>query len=152
MSVHDSLIKRGTDRSCPISLCARVVDLADEGHQGIVCTKQRLNELYWWPQLDKLLTSVITSCVNCQFSDKAAITAPAPLTLVELSSKPWEKFTIDITGPFEKATWDCCYAIVLIDSYSTWSEVAFTSSVTTDGILHFIASVFSREVHPTYLV
>ena len=48
LSVHNSLIMRGTDRLVvPISLRARVVDLPHEGHQGIVCTKQRLRELYW---------------------------------------------------------------------------------------------------------
>lgn len=59
---------------------------------------------------------------------------------------------IDITCPFEKATWDCCYAIVLTDYYGKWPEVAFASTVATDVILRFLATVFSREGNPTYLV
>lgn len=92
------------------------------------------------------------SCVNCQFSDQVSTAASAPLTPVELPSKPQEKVAIDITGPFEKATWDCHYAIVLTDYYSKWTEVAFASTVTTEVILHFLATVFSREGNPTYLV
>ncbi|KAK7910413.1 hypothetical protein WMY93_015097 [Mugilogobius chulae] len=133
LSVHDSLILRGTDRLVvPTTLRARVVDLAHEGHQGIVRTKQRLRELYWWPQLDKLVHSVIASCVNCQYSDKVAVTSPAPLTPVNLPSRPWEKVAIDITGPFENATWDCRYAIVLTDYYSKWPEFLKEESLPSD--------------------
>ncbi|MEQ2205965.1 hypothetical protein XENOCAPTIV_019753, partial [Xenoophorus captivus] len=77
--------------------------------------------------------------------DKVAITAPAPLTPVELPSKPWEKIAIDIMGPFDNAAWDWRYAIVLTDYYSKWPEVAFTSTVTTDVIIRFLVTVFSRE-------
>ena len=153
LSVHGSLITRGPDRVVvPVSLRPRLVDLAHEGHQGIVRTKQRLRELFWWPQLDKLVQSVISSCVDCQYSDKVTKTAPTPLTPVEMPDAPWEKVAIDITGPFDTATWDCRYAIVLTDYYSKWPEVAFTSAVTTDVILRFLATVFSREGNPLYLV
>uniref|UniRef100_A0A096LYT1 Gypsy retrotransposon integrase-like protein 1 n=1 Tax=Poecilia formosa TaxID=48698 RepID=A0A096LYT1_POEFO len=119
LSVHGSLILRLTDRLVvPASLRARIVDLAHEGHQGI-----RLRELFWWPQLDKFVHSVIASCVNCQFSDKVVITAP----------------------------WDCRYAIVFTDYYSKWPEVAFSSTVTTD-VIRFLATVLSREGNPMYLV
>uniref|UniRef100_A0A096MDF0 Gypsy retrotransposon integrase-like protein 1 n=1 Tax=Poecilia formosa TaxID=48698 RepID=A0A096MDF0_POEFO len=83
----------------------------------------RLRELFWWPQLDKFVHSVIASCVNCQFSDKVVITAP----------------------------WDCRYAIVFTDYYSKWPEVAFSSTVTTD-VIRFLATVLSREGNPMYLV
>lgn len=47
LSVHNSLIMRGTDHPLiPISLRARVVDLAHGVHQGIAHTKQRLREPY----------------------------------------------------------------------------------------------------------
>uniref|UniRef100_A0A5S6Q5I1 RNA-directed DNA polymerase n=1 Tax=Trichuris muris TaxID=70415 RepID=A0A5S6Q5I1_TRIMR len=36
----------------PESLQARLVALAHENHQGIVRTKMRLRELYWWPGMD----------------------------------------------------------------------------------------------------
>lgn len=53
LAVEDSLIMRGTDRMVvPVSLISRVRDLAHEGHQRLVRIKQRLRELYWWPQMD----------------------------------------------------------------------------------------------------
>lgn len=56
-----------------------------------------------------------------------------------------------VTSPFERATWDCRYAITLTDYYSKWPEVAFASTVTTEVITCFLATVFSREGNPTYL-
>ncbi len=104
---------------------SRVVDLAHEGHQGMVRTKQRLRELYWWPQMEKHVQAMIASCVLCQYNDKTANTAPAPLTPAGRPDGPWEKEPIDITGPFECATLDCRYAITLTDYYSKWPDVAF---------------------------
>ncbi|KAI3362902.1 hypothetical protein L3Q82_011499, partial [Scortum barcoo] len=67
------------------------------------------------------------------YNDKSAKTAPAPLTPVKLPDGLWEKVAIDIMGPFENATWDCCYIIALTDYYSKWPEVAFASTVTTEN-------------------
>ncbi|KAJ8000091.1 hypothetical protein DPEC_G00201250 [Dallia pectoralis] len=153
LAVDETLVMRGTDRVIvPTSLRPKVVDLAHEGHQGVVRTKQRLRELYWWPQMDKDVQSKVASCVSCQYNDKTVKTAPAPLTPVELPDGPWEKVAIDIVGPFECATWDCHYAITLTDYYSKWPEVAFTSTVTTEVITRFLATVFSQEGNPNYLV
>lgn len=78
---------RSTDRLIVLtSLRSKVVDLAHEGHQGVVHTKQRLRELYWWPQMDKYVQRKIASCVSCQYNDKTVKTAP-----VELPDGPWEK-------------------------------------------------------------
>ena len=88
--------------------------------------------------------------MSCQYKDKTAKTAPAPLTTVELPDGPWEKVAIDITGPFERATWDCRYAIALTEYYSKWPEVAFVSTVTTEVIIRFLTSVFSCEENPSY--
>ncbi|XP_026202834.1 uncharacterized protein LOC113153427 [Anabas testudineus] len=53
LAIDDSLIMRGTDRLIvPVSLRSKVINLAHEGHQGLVRTKQRLRELYWWPKMD----------------------------------------------------------------------------------------------------
>ncbi|KAI3370958.1 hypothetical protein L3Q82_023611, partial [Scortum barcoo] len=86
------------------------------------------------------------------YNDKSAKTAPAPFTPVKLPDGPWEKVAIDIMGPFENATWDCRYIIALTDYYSKWPEVAFASTVTTEVIIRFLTSVFSREGNPSYLV
>ena len=96
-------------------------------------TKQRLGELYWFPDMDALVYSQIPACSLCQRSDKSAKVFEAPLQPVPLPRVPLSKL------PFETATWDCKFAIALTDYNSKWPKVAFVLSVWTlimDQLLH----------------
>ena len=115
-------------------------------------TKQRLRELYWFPGIDALVRSEISTCSLCQTSDKSAKVFEAPLQPVPLPAAPWSKLGLDIVGPFETAMWDCKFAITLTDYYSKWPEVAFASSVTTEAVLGFLSSIFGRYGNPESLV
>lgn len=150
LAADDKYIMRGHRLVVPAALRSKFIHLAHEGHQGVVRTKQRLRELYWW--LDYEVQSIVASCSACQSCDKTAWTCPAPLQPVDLPDGPFQKVAIDIVGPFERATRDCRIAIMMVDYYSKWPEVAFTSNVTTDTITKFLASVFAREGNPLTLV
>ena len=102
----------------PGELRESLIRIAHEGHQGIVRTKQRLREMYWWPRMDTLVEQKITACQLCLSLDKTAKTSAVPLQPVPLPSAPWEKLAMDIVGPFETAVWDCRYALTLTDYYS----------------------------------
>ena len=65
---------------------------------------------------------------------------------------PWEKLAIDIVGPFHSAPNDCRFVSTLVDYYSKWHEVAFTSDVTSATVIAFLSAVFSREGNPLELV
>ncbi|KAJ8356711.1 hypothetical protein SKAU_G00195050 [Synaphobranchus kaupii] len=148
LSVKDTLVFRGSRLVAPISLRTVLVALAHESHPGVVRTKQRLRDLYWWPHLDALVLSTIASCQPCQLNDKTATPHAAPLQPVPLPDGPWRKLGMDIVGPFEIAKWDCKYAITLTDYYSKWPEVAFTPSVTTADVTAFLTTVFARHGLP----
>ena len=150
--VKDSLVLRGTRLVVPIAQRATLVALAHETHQGVVRTKQRLREYYWWPKMDELVNTTIQSCQPCQSNDKTATPHPAPLQPVPLPERPWQKVAIDIVGPFETATQACRYAITLVDYYSKWPEVGFTANVTTKDVTTFLTSVFSRHGNPEAIV
>ena len=152
-SASDTLVMRGEHRYfVPVSQCATVVHLVHDMHQGVVRTKQRLRELYWWPQMDKLVESIISTCLTCQLNDKSAETAPAPLQPIQLPDKPWEKVGLDIVGSFENAPAQCRFAVTLIDYHSKWPEVALSQCVTAGVVISFLQSVFSREGNPSYIV
>ncbi|XP_037611722.1 uncharacterized protein K02A2.6-like [Sebastes umbrosus] len=153
LSVQDVTIFRGPHRRLvPVALRKQLVDLAHETHQGVVRTKQRLRDLYWWPGMDMCVQDSINACATCQMNDKSAKTHAAPLQPVPLPNGPWQKVGIDIVGPFESATWDCRYAVTLIDYYTKWPEVVFTSSITTTAITTFLSAVFARFGNPTELI
>lgn len=88
----------------------------------------------------------------CVMNVRSTKTHAAPFNPVPLPDGPWQKVGIDIVGPFESATWDCRYAMTLVDYYTKWPEVAFTPSITTRAITTFLLSVFSRFGNPTDLI
>ncbi|XP_033124167.1 uncharacterized protein K02A2.6-like [Anneissia japonica] len=143
---------RGDRFVIPTSLKAELINISHLAHQGIVRTKQRLRELYWWPAMDRMVEEIIRNCSVCQASDKTAYVRTPPLQPVTLPESPWKKLSIDITGPFEKASQAYRYAIVLIDYYSKWPEIAFTRAITTDSVCTMLNSIFAREGLPDEIV
>lgn len=59
---------------------------------------------------------------------------------------------MDIEGPFHSAPPDSRFAITLVDYYSKWPEVAFTSNVSSATIVSFLSTVFSQNGNPIELV
>ena len=82
---------RGSRLVVPVALRRVLVNLAHEGHQGIVRTKQRIRELYWWPGIDCLVKEQIKNCEVCLSSDKVTTVRAAPLQSVPFPSMPWGK-------------------------------------------------------------
>ncbi len=80
--------------------------------------------------------------------DKTACTHPAPLQSVPLPDGPWKKLGLDIVGPFDTAASACRFVITLINYYSKWPEFGFSHTATTEEIIHFLTSVFSRRSNP----
>ncbi|KAK7877730.1 hypothetical protein WMY93_030544 [Mugilogobius chulae] len=153
LSVMNECIIRGPHRLLvPESLQKRLIVIAHETHQGIVRTKQRLRELYWWPKMDLQIETFIKNCSTCKQNDKTSVTHDAPLQPVPLPAAAWEKVSVDIIGPFETAPSDCRFAISLVDNFSKWPEVAFASRVDTATIIQFLTAVFSREENPKTLI
>ena len=64
------IVLRGTRIVVPRKLRRRVLDLAHEGHHGIVKTKERLRSKVWWPGIDKEAEKKCRECFGCQMVSK----------------------------------------------------------------------------------
>ena len=64
LSVLGKLVLRGTRLVIPSKLRKRVIELAHEGHQGVVKTKQRVRTKVWWPKIDKDVESISAEAVR----------------------------------------------------------------------------------------
>ena len=71
---------------------------------------------------------------------------------VPLPNAAWENFAIDTVGPLDNGQMDCRYTMTLIDYFSKWPEVSFTSQVTSATVIKFLTAVFSREGNPWELI
>lgn len=50
LAVDNKYIMRGQRLVVPVALRSKFIHLAHERHQGVMQTKQRLRELFWWPR------------------------------------------------------------------------------------------------------
>ena len=59
------VVLRGTRIVVPRTLRRRVLDLAHEGHQSIVKTKEHLRSKVWWPGIDNEAEKKCRECFGC---------------------------------------------------------------------------------------
>ncbi len=55
-------------------------------------------------------------------------------------------------GPFNAASADCHFVVTLVDYYRKWPKIAFVSHPTTQAMMQFLSTVFSREGNPKELI
>ena len=152
LTVIDDVILRGGRVLVPSKLRTRLVELAHEGHQGIVRTKQRLRDLYWWPGMDQAVEEQVKACSVCSMSDKTASPRHAPLQPVPFPDDPWSKLGLDFIGPMAGGRPGQRFAIVAIDYHSKWIEVGFCEHPTSDVVVQFMEKLACREGYPKEIV
>lgn len=125
LGMDDGILLRDERFVIPQELQGILIAKAHEGHTGIVKTRTRLRELYWWPKMNAQVENVIHSCDICEVAKKSANTFSTPLQPVPFPDRLWSKLGIDIVGLFERAEPSCRYAITLVNYFSKWPEVQF---------------------------
>ena len=77
----------------PEALREKVIDIAHEGHMGVVKTQALIREKVWFPKISRLVEEKVKSCLACQ------VTTPRntrePLQISELPKQPWSELSID---------------------------------------------------------
>ena len=128
-------VARGTRAVIPAALQQRVLEIAHEGHPGIVRMKQKCRECIWWPYVDKRVEQHVKHCECCHLSEKAGNPLPAPLQPTPWPQRPWEELQVDIFGELVAAPQNQRFLLVVHDLHSKWPEIATTSSITTTTVI-----------------
>jgi len=142
LSVLGKLVLRGTRLVIPKKLCKQVLDIAHEGHQGIVKTKQRLCTKVWWPRMHRQVEKRCKTCHGCQLVGKSF--PPEPIKRMELPTQPWQDLAADLMGPLPTGD----YLLVVVDFYSRSFEVAVTKSVTSSKMISCLEIMFATHRFP----
>ena len=112
LSAIGKLVLRGTRIIIPESLRDQVLELAHEGHPGIVSMKRRLRTKVYWPGIDKHIEKSCKSCYGCQLVSQPS--KPEPMTRTEMPSAPWQPLAADLLGPLPSRD----FIFVVVDYYS----------------------------------
>jgi hypothetical protein len=128
---------RGRRIVIPQCLQRRVVNLAHEGHQGIIKTKKLLREKVWFSGIDKLVEERILNCIPCQASTQ--VKTHEPLQMTNLPEGPWQNISVDFCGPFPSGD----YLLVAMDDYSRYPEVEILKSTSSKSTIPKLDKMFS---------
>ena len=139
------IVLRGTRIVVPQSLHRQVLELAHEGHQGIVRTKSRLRQKVWWPGIDKDAERLCPACVSCQSVNPPEVSPPIQPT--PLPRHPWQHLAVDLLGPLPTGE----HLMVLVDYYSRFYEVDVLRSTTSEVVIERLAAHFARHGFPDSL-
>ena len=152
LTLAGDVVLRGGRVLVPAALRTRLVELAHEGHQGIVRTKQRLRDMYWWPGMDQAVEEQVKGCQICSLADKTASPRHTPLQPVPFPGEPWSKLGLDFIGPMAGGRSGQRFAIVAVDYHSKWIEVGFCEHPTSEVVIQFIEKLACREGYPREIV
>ena len=136
---------RGTRIVIPRELQQRVLELAHEGHQGIVKTKERLRSKVWWPGMDKQAEKKCKQCYGCQLTTKHV--PPPPVKPTTMPEEAWQELALDLLGPLPGGE----YLLVLVDYFSRWMEVNVVRSTTSAMLIKCLDNHFARYGVPVGL-
>ncbi|XP_055908636.1 uncharacterized protein K02A2.6-like [Eupeodes corollae] len=114
-------------------------------HIGITKMKGIARSLIYWPSIDQDIEKLAKSCSECL---KHAKLPPKYNTHHwEYPSTSWERVHIDYAGPVQGK-----YLLIIVDSYSKWTQVKLTTSITAEATCKILEEVFSTFGVPTTIV
>jgi hypothetical protein len=96
LSATGTLILKTNRIVLPASLQERAVDIAHEGHQGVVKTKSMMREKVWFPMMDTLVERKVSGCIQCQSNTPKP--AREPLRMTPLPDGPMKNISIDFAS------------------------------------------------------
>ena len=141
----NGLILRGSRIVLPAVLRRKALNIAHEGHQGLVKTKKLLREKVWFPGIDALAKEVIGSCLSCQVNSPES--PPEPLHMTTLPPAPWHTLNIDVCGPLPGGV----YLLVVIDVYSRFLEVEIVNSTSAAVTIPKLERIFATHGLPLFI-
>lgn len=142
----DSIIMRNHQVVLPKSLQRRAIEIAHEGHLGVVKTKQLLRSKVWFPEIEKLAELIVGQCRVCQVCVPVK-QATSPVHMSEMPRKVWDEVSADFYGPLPSLD----YLFCIIDDASRYPVVEIVRSTCSDKVLLSIDRTFSMFGIPSVM-
>ncbi|XP_076937506.1 uncharacterized protein LOC143605174 [Bidens hawaiensis] len=132
----------------PLLRCVDAEDtnyLIREVHEGIcglhagprMVVAKLMNVGYYWPGMHLDVVHEIKKCDSCQRHAPNTLRPKNELVPVT-SAWPFQKWAIDILGPFPEASGQVKFLIVTIDYFTKWVEAKPVASITASSVKKFL--------------
>jgi hypothetical protein len=86
------------------------------GHEGITKTKERLLQLYFWPNIDKDITHHVQACQKCQARQKDVRPILNLLTPLQQCTALNQRVHMDLFGPLKVSNQGKKFVLCLTDT------------------------------------
>lgn len=138
LCVSSDVLLRGERIIIPGKMRRRTLELAHEGHPGMVVMKRRLRQKVWWPGMDAEVEQFVKACRDCTLVSSA--TAPEPLSRTAMPDKPWVHTAVDFMGPLPSGH----NLLVIVDYYSRFVEVMVMKEISAKSTITALHETFCR--------
>jgi transposase InsO family protein len=128
----------------PPSLRERFLSHLHVGHLGVDKMKSLARMICWWPELSSDIRTYVEQCRACASNTHRRTKSlhPWPVTFA-----PWQRLHIDYAGPLFGH-----WALIVVDSFSKWPEILFTTSASSEFTVRALRRIFAREGIPHVVV
>ena len=127
LTCTDTVLLKSDRLVVPAMLQERIVDIAHEGHLGIVKTKALLREKVWFPCMNKMVETKVKACLPCQVV--TPIFTREPLQMSVLPDSPFDEVSVDF------AHMDGQTLLLVVDDYSRFPFVEPVSSTSASAVI-----------------
>ena len=136
LSVYNGVIYRGERVCVPRALRPKMLKIIHSSHTGMVKCKQRARDLVFWPNMNKQIEEMVSTCEACL--EHRAKPPREPMVIPPVPSLPWSKVGTDIFQLGRKSY------LVLVDYYSNFFEIAHLTETTSSEVIKHIKQNIAR--------
>ena len=145
LSLQGNCVLWGTRIIIPTKLRKLILQELHSSHAGICRMKELARSYVWWPNLDKDLEQLASSCPECL--EKRPMPSKAELHPWEWPSVPWHRIHVDHAGPFQGN-----YYLIIVDAHSKWVDIYKTGGTTSAETIKCLSHSFATFGLPVSIV
>ena len=122
------------------------------GHFAEKRTWETLRRQFWWPTMRSDIRKCCNACINCATRTGQSRKKKSPMIPIPIGSKPFEMVGVDVLQLPESYHGNK-YAVVFMDYFSKWPEVAAVPNQTAETIGRLLIELLlTRHGAPSYLL
>ena len=122
------------------------------GHLGRKRTAASIQARAYWPTWSSDLNEFLRQCAPCARYHRGSAPRKAGLQ-TPLVGEPWQRVSVDITGPHPRSSKSNQYILTLVDHFSKWAEAIPIRNHTAPTVARaLMVHIFSRFGAPQQLL